>query len=175
MKERVQLGFSMIELLVVVVIMSIILATAIPELRGVSNTINFDAIQRQAISSLFFARAEAIKQGGNITVCPSSDGATCLASISNWNNGWIIFQDIDGNGSFDGPVDQLVKVISLAGIANLTWEGSRNITFRGDGAVFDGSQGNLRICELSGGTQTIRGVAVNLNGRVIENNSVTCP
>ena len=175
MKQRIQRGFSVIELMIVVVIMSIIIGVALPQLQGVSNTINFDAIQRQAISSLFFARTEAIKQSGNITVCPSSDGTTCLVSASTWNDGWITFRDIDGNGLLDSPVDQLVKVVSLAGIANLTWEGTRNITFRGDGAVLDGSQGNLRICEINGGTQTIRGIAVNLTGRVIENNSVTCP
>jgi type IV fimbrial biogenesis protein FimT len=37
-----------------------------------------------------FARAEAIKEGQNVTICVSSDGLSCSNS-PNWQTGWVVF------------------------------------------------------------------------------------
>ena len=175
MPLQVYKGFTLIEVMIVIFIISIVMSIALPRLQGVSNSINFDSIQRSLISSLFFARAEAMKQGGNVTVCPSSDSATCLATSNSWNDGWIIFLDVDANGVLDAGTDQLIKVVTIPRVANLTWTGTRSITFRGEGDVLAGAQGNLRICDINGDISIVRGIAVNISGRVAENNAVTCP
>ncbi|KEI72841.1 GspH/FimT family pseudopilin [Endozoicomonas elysicola] len=168
-------GFSMIELIIVVLISSLILSIAAPRIGQISTRANLESVQRNLISSLFFARAEAMKQGSGVTVCPSNDSATCLATPASWNNGWIIFLDIDGNGALDAGVDQLIRASVIPSVATVAWGGTRNITFQGEGNVITGSQGDLRICDLNGDLSVIRGVTVNLTGRVVENNTVTCP
>lgn len=47
------------------------------------------------VGDLQFARGEAIKQGQPVSLCVSSDGATCIAS-TNWHSGWIVFANPTG-------------------------------------------------------------------------------
>ena len=56
-------------------------------------------LQAQAedlLSSLALARSEAAQRGVRVTVCVSSDGAHCQ-SDGDWTQGWLVFEDSDGN------------------------------------------------------------------------------
>jgi type IV fimbrial biogenesis protein FimT len=55
------------------------------------------------------ARSEAIRRGANITVCRSTDGATCGAD---WADGWIVF--VDGAAS-DTAAPVLGEVLRVWG------------------------------------------------------------
>jgi type IV fimbrial biogenesis protein FimT len=50
----------------------------------------------QLLSDMRYARTEAIKEGQQVTVCASADGATCSRS-NIWQTGWIVFADPNGN------------------------------------------------------------------------------
>jgi type IV fimbrial biogenesis protein FimT len=46
------------------------------------------------VGDLMLARTEAIKRGQAVSLCPSTDGATCISPLANtWNVGWITFPD----------------------------------------------------------------------------------
>lgn len=102
-------GFTLIELLVVIAIASILAAVAIPSF--------LDMIQRNRVSGevnsfvgdLQYARAEAIKTGQTVSICPSSTGNSCLGTNS-WASGWIVFTDVNGNGAFDNANDVVMRV-----------------------------------------------------------------
>lgn len=106
-RKRLSGGFSLIELMTVVALVAVFLTLAAPSLS--------DMIQRNRVTSevntfladLKFARSVAMKRGQSVTVCPSSNGLTCLAN-NNWHSGWIIFNDVDGSGSVDSG-DVLVR------------------------------------------------------------------
>lgn len=85
-------AFTLIEVLVVVAIVAILAALAGPSF--VKTTQRFRSLSEinGFAGDLQFARSEAIKQGQSVTLCASSNGATCLAT-SNWHTGWIIFSD----------------------------------------------------------------------------------
>ncbi|WP_067522718.1 GspH/FimT family pseudopilin [Endozoicomonas ascidiicola] len=168
-------GFSMIELMVVVLLASIIMNIAVPSLVSIYNRITFESLQKNLISHLSFARAEALKQGSDVSLCPSADGATCLSSSSNWKDGWLIFLDINGNGSFDASDDELIKGTASPSIANIFWTNTTNPTFQGDGTVMAGRAGSMKICDFNGDYTVIRGVTVSTFGRITEDNTVTCP
>ncbi|KQW36095.1 hypothetical protein ASC76_15320 [Rhizobacter sp. Root404] len=50
---------------------------------------------------LKFARSEAMKRGQPVSICPSTDGTTCLSDNS-WQNGWIVFYDQNASATVDG-------------------------------------------------------------------------
>ena len=64
------------------------------------------------LGDLQFARAEAIKEGQTVTVCVSSNGATCAgAAVSTWQNGWIVFSDVNNDHTVDAG-DAILRVQS---------------------------------------------------------------
>jgi type IV fimbrial biogenesis protein FimT len=84
------LGFTMIEMLMTIAIATILLSLAIPSFRYVTNSNRIASELNGLLGDLQLARAEAIKEGRTVTVCQSSDGATCTDSTS-WQGGWIVF------------------------------------------------------------------------------------
>src|SRR6202035_4758940 len=49
------------------------------------------------LSDMQFARSEAVKEGQMVTVCPSTTQTQCVVNSTTWQNGWIVFSDVNGN------------------------------------------------------------------------------
>jgi len=83
-------GFTLTELMMVVLILAIGAGLAIPTVR--------DFNQRQCVSTgvngliadINYARSESIRRNGNVSICISSDGATCTGG-ANWADGRLVF------------------------------------------------------------------------------------
>jgi type IV fimbrial biogenesis protein FimT len=102
----------MLEMVMVMAIAAILMAIAIPSYRYVTNANRIAAEINGLLGDMQYARAEAIKQGQTVTVCVSVDGASCSAGNVNWQNGWIIFADVNGNQVFTAGADTLLRVQS---------------------------------------------------------------
>lgn len=100
----------MIELVTVMSIVAILTMIGIPSYRYVTNTNRIASEDNGLLGDLQFARAEAIKEGQTVSVCVSSDGASCLANNTNWQMGWIVFSDPNGNAAVDGGTDTVLRV-----------------------------------------------------------------
>jgi len=85
-------GFSLTEMLVVVAIVAILLGIGVPSYRYVTNASRMSSEINALLGDLMYARAEAVKEGQTVSLCVSSDGATCSGSNA-WQNGWIVFPD----------------------------------------------------------------------------------
>lgn len=83
-------GFSLPELMIVIVIIAILLAIGIPSYQYVisSNRISYEVNDLR--SHIELARSEAQKRGLTVLLCPSSDGSSCNDS-TDWTTGWIIY------------------------------------------------------------------------------------
>jgi type IV fimbrial biogenesis protein FimT len=82
-------GFSLLEMLVVIAIVAILLALGVPSFKYVTQANRATSEINGMLGSLQLARAEAIKEGQTVTICPSLDAATCNAA-TDWETGWII-------------------------------------------------------------------------------------
>jgi len=81
-------GFTLIELMVVVAVMAILAAIAAPSMTGLINANRLSGQAGELTSTIQLARSEAIRRNARVTVCPSSDGATCVSRTS-WTR-WIV-------------------------------------------------------------------------------------
>jgi type IV fimbrial biogenesis protein FimT len=82
-------GFTLVELMVVIVIAATLMALGVPSYRYVTNSNRASSEVNGLLGDLQFARAEALKEGQTVTVCPSTNGTTC-AVTNVWNTGWIV-------------------------------------------------------------------------------------
>jgi len=105
-------GFSLIELIVVMTIVGIVFAIAVPSYRYVTNSNRVSAEVNQLLGDMQYARSEAVKEGSPVSVCPgtvSGTTGTCTTPASNWQGGWFVFSNLLGDGVF-GTGDQVLRV-----------------------------------------------------------------
>jgi type IV fimbrial biogenesis protein FimT len=106
-------GFSLVELIVVMTIVGIVVGIAVPSYRYVTNSNRVSAEVNQLLGDMQYARSEAVKEGSTVTVCPSNNATSaspsCLtSSATTWNTGWLVFSDLNGNGTLDKG-DQVLR------------------------------------------------------------------
>lgn len=91
-------GFTIVELSVVLVIIAVTAAVALPSFDRLIRSNRVSTQANELIASLALARTEAIRTNtptvGNrdVVLCPSSDGLTCAVD---WNDGWIVARRVD--------------------------------------------------------------------------------
>jgi type IV fimbrial biogenesis protein FimT len=83
-------GVTLIETVTVMGIVAILAAIAIPSYQYVTQSNRIAGEVNGLLGDLQFARSEAIKEGQTVSVCVSTDGATCAAGNTAWNNGWVV-------------------------------------------------------------------------------------
>lgn len=106
-------GFTLIELMIALLVLSILASVAIPSIQPVIRKNRLTTETNRILSDLAYARAEAIMRSGNVTLCSSSDGATCVAE--DWASGRLIYADLNGDGA---PTAAGGEVLRYSGAPN---------------------------------------------------------
>jgi type IV fimbrial biogenesis protein FimT len=115
-------GFTLIELMIVLVIAGILLGLSAPSFSNVIRNNRLTAQANHLVTSFNVARSEAIKRRGTITVCPSSDQETCTGD--GWDDGWIVLEDNTNEVlQVFAPMKGSPTVVSSAGSVQYTAEG----------------------------------------------------
>lgn len=86
---RLQRGFTLIELMVTVAVAAVLLMVAVPSFNDVILNSKLTGNANTLLSSIQFARSEAIKRNTVVLLCRSADGKTCAAS-GGWEQGWVV-------------------------------------------------------------------------------------
>lgn len=95
-------GFTLFELVVVMLIAGILASIGTASFRYVTTSNRIASEINGLLGDMQFARSQAVKTGNPVTVCPVTiaSSTTCAAS-STWTGGWIVFLDLNGNGTVD--------------------------------------------------------------------------
>lgn len=96
-----QRGFTLVEIMVTIALLAIITSLAVPSWTQIRVRNALRAATNDFTSSLYLARAEAVRLNTRVTVCPSDDGANCTNTA--FTQGWIV-----KTGTSDNEATQVI-------------------------------------------------------------------
>jgi len=130
--SRLQNGFTLVELAVVVAVVAILAAVAYPALQSVLNANRLNSHANEFLSSLQLARSEAIRRNASVSVCGSENGTTCGGA---WRY-WLTVLQSDGSLLVVQEVKPPVQASSAA----------ERITFRANGLADSVDSATVILC-----------------------------
>lgn len=113
--RRYEKGLTLFELLIAIVILSVITGMAAPSFRQQILSEKTNGFSNEFSSAIQFARSQAIRTSGRVTLCASEDGVSCS---DNWLKGFIVFNDTAASDQAAVPVIQDATAIYRVWTAN---------------------------------------------------------
>lgn len=97
-------GFSLVELMTVLVIAAIALTVALPSFNGVLERNRLAAQANDITAALAYARSEAIRRNVQVSFCPVNSTDNGCDAGGSWARGWLVWADDDNDGAVDAAV-----------------------------------------------------------------------
>lgn len=149
MTSRVNRGFTLPELLIVVTVMGVLLAAGVPSFVEFIKNQRVKTASFDVFSSLVVARSEAITRNTSVTITPTT--------TANWANGWTITY-VDGAAT--------IVLREQGTMPNITITGPASVTYRGSGRLTGSTTPQFQLT-ASGATVVTRCINVDLSGRPV--------
>lgn len=164
-------GFTLVELLLVLTLVVVLQTLAVPAMSAMVDVMRVQSATQSFFSKLQIARSEAIKRNARVVLCKSDNGARCVRT-GGWEQGWIVFQDVNNNAQLDTGEPVLQRELALVGALRLTGnaqvESYISYTPLGNTSSTSGSfqAGTFTICRLSTSQTEARQIVISSAGRV---------
>jgi len=153
MQKRTQLGFTLYELLITVLIVAIVLSIGVPNLGEFTRNSRVTGLANDLHGSFYLARSEAARAKLPVTICASAapfGAAACNGA--GFDDGWIVFVDANGNGVRDAAGDNVLKAFPPAHDTIHIHASGKKFTFAATGLGIEGTPFIAMICDQRGNT-----------------------
>ena len=160
-------GFTLLELIIIIGIIGMTMAFAAP---GLSDMIKNNRISGNAndfVAAMQFAKAEAASRINPVTLCKKNVDSTACVAGGDWQQGWIVFSDDNGNAAVDdGDLvilnhEVLHDSITFGGTAGV----ATSVTYRPSGTTSVTGTEVLMLCDDRGFADSAKGILVIMTGR----------
>lgn len=164
--QRLILGLSVLELLIILAALAVVVLISVPGSTMLLEKYRLKTTETSLLNSLELAKMEAQLRSSTVVVCPSSNGHSCRRD-NNWNYGWVVFSDGNGNGTVQDI--ELIKSVTAHERIRIEAAGATRsraaFTMTGLLSDHDAITGQFTIC-LKDSDATPRLVAIEPDGWV---------
>ena len=189
-------GFTLIEMMVVIALLGILISVAIPSFQEMIKNNRSTSLINTMQGSLMYAKGEAITIGQSVSLCKrdGTNGGVVCDNSQNWEDGWIVFRDVNANGVIDAEdcttttADCTLRLSeALKPPITLRSNGTIGNTITFDSRGFAQNTGVFSLCDNRGASEAL-GINVALTGtlrRLTDTNAdginddngtnITCP
>tara|TARA_R110000868_G_scaffold174324_3_gene410942 strand:- start:232 stop:828 length:597 start_codon:yes stop_codon:yes gene_type:complete len=91
-----QSAFTLLEMLLALAVAAILMLLVIPGIKGMAQQNKQDALCKEMLSLIYFAKNQAETRRQVVTICKSDDQKTCSGD---WSDGQLVFVDVENNGT----------------------------------------------------------------------------
>lgn len=142
-------GFTLIEAVIVLAVVSILICVAVPAWTGAMAATRNSSVRGLLYESILKANTHATITGVEVVLCSSGNGVDCSRS-PNWSDGWIAFADLDGNRRHSDRETMLRQQPALEGGTRLrSTRGRTRLVFQPNGGAV-GSNVTFTLCDGRG-------------------------
>jgi len=135
-------GFSLVEMLTTLSVLVVLLAIASPGLASLTSANALSAAQGELAAAMMLARGEALKRGAQVGIV-----ATSPVRGAEFNSGWTVFVDANGNGVLDaGETIVRVQPAFRSDMRVTTTGGQTLLAFNGRGFLTPSAMVTVVVC-----------------------------
>jgi type IV fimbrial biogenesis protein FimT len=163
------LGYSLLELMIVLALVSIVFSIAIPSMRTFTQNDRLTTNINVMVGHLAYARSEAVKRSQQVSVCVSNNQTSCTGG--SWEEGWLIYIDADADNAFTAGEEILRVQQALDGNNAVTTTLGTQVTY--DYRGFTNTTGTMLLCDDRSGDFG-KTLTVSNTGRVRTSRDSTC-
>jgi type IV fimbrial biogenesis protein FimT len=155
-------GVTLLEMMTTLTVVAILSGIAAPSFSGMLRDNERTAAVNSFIHALYLARSEAIKRGAIVSLCKSADGETCSNRVADWNSGWMVFVNRDGDDLPQrDPDEDVLMVYQGWGRGRIT---SNRLAYSFRAYTQGVVNGTLLFCDSRGGEHA-RAIIISQTGR----------
>ncbi len=160
-------GFTLVELIMALGILGLTMAFAVPSFVNLISNNRISSSASDFVGALQLAKAESAARTSPATICKKNIAGTGCVTTGDWQQGWIVFSDLNGNAAVDAgdavvlnheALDSQITFNGTAGVTN-------SITFNPSGRTSITGTQVLIMCDARGFAESAKGILVTITGR----------
>ncbi|GAB1261381.1 GspH/FimT family pseudopilin [Aurantivibrio plasticivorans] len=166
-------GFTIIELMIALSVIAVAITIGVPSMTTLIQNNRQVSSVNQLVGFISLARSEAVSLSSAVSMCASSDGATC--DTNNWELGGLMFKGSAVSGHTPNAVDILKIIEPQASGTTLRRRASSStvpagynagyLRYQANGRLSDADASSFVLCDDRGAPHA-RGVNINGIGQV---------